>query len=85
MAKTAQFFQIKIIIYKRRQKVNPNLILGNTSYNKRWPPKQIEHLQNSLKLAVSAHFLKIFHNISFRFESQYVKVHNGGKIESYLF
>ena len=65
MAKTAQFFQIKIIIYKRRQKFNPSLILGNTSYNKRWPPIQIEHLQNSLKLVVSAHFLMIFHNIYF--------------------
>ena len=63
MDTTAQFFHSKIIIYKLRQKFKPSLILGNTSYNKRWPPLQIEHLQNSLKLVVSANFLMIFHNI----------------------
>ena len=43
MGKTAQFFHIKIIIYKLRQQFNPSLILGNASYNKRWPPLQIRH------------------------------------------
>ena len=65
MDKTAPFCQIKIIIYKLRQQFNPSLILGNTSFTKRWPPLHIEHLHNSIKLIVSAHILRIFHNIYF--------------------